>query len=379
MVSGRSLGGSSPDVVVVGGGPAGLAAAIVAALRGVAVLVLEQRAFPPDKACGEGLLPPAVCALERLGVLTEIPHADRRPFAGIRFIQEDGVGAALPLPGGGLGVRRTVLVEAMARRATRLGVVIADRTPVRAVERGGSGALVRTAHGDVRTRLVVAADGLHSPLRREARLTLRPGRRRRFALRQHFALRPWSDDVEVYVDALGEAVVTPVSDHTVNVNFVWEQDLVEHPTLATLCARFPTLEARLAGAPPASTIRGAGPMARYASRRTCHRLALIGDAGGFVDSIAADGLSMAFNSALALGETLPGILARDATVASLAPYERAARRLFRNYQLVTNGLLWIARHPTLRRRLVRYLSQHQAVGDAMMSGAMRLMLASAPV
>jgi flavin-dependent dehydrogenase len=367
------------DVVVAGGGPAGLAAAIVAAGCGASVLVLEQRAFPADKACGEGLLPPAVRALDRLGVLAEIAPADRRPFTGIRFVQENGSAATLPLPGtGGLGVRRTALVAAMARRAARLGVVLAERTAVRDVVRSPQAALVTTSAGEVRATLVVGADGLHSPLRRAAHLSAPPQARARFAVRQHLAIRPWSTCVEVYVDDLGEAVVTPVSDGAVNVNVVWEPDTIEHPSFATLCARFPALQARLASAEPVSTIRGAGPMARRALRRTDDRLVLIGDAGGFIDSIAADGLSMAFNAALVLGETLPGILAADATVASLAPYERAACGLFRNYRVVTSGLLWIARHPALRRRLVRYLAGHQAIGDAMMRGALRLMLATVP-
>ncbi len=371
--------GAAYDVIVVGGGPAGLATAIVAAERGASVLVLEQRAFPADKACGEGLLPPAVRALERLGVLHEIAAIERHTFTGIRFVQGDGTSAMLPLPGGGgLGVRRTVLVEAMARRAAGLGVVLVDRTPVRSVERSRQAAVVTTAHGVIRAKLVVAADGLHSPLRRAANLSAAPQARGRFAVRQHLAVRPWSTCVEVYVDDLGEAVVTPVSDDAVSVNFVWEPGTIEHPTFATLCARFPALQARLAHAPSVSTIRGAGPMARRALRRSADRLVLIGDAGGFIDSIAADGLSMAFNSALVLGEMLPAILASDATVASLAPYERAARRLFRNYRVVTGGLLWIARHPRLRWNLVRYLARHQAVGDVMMSGAMRLMLASVP-
>ena len=367
------------DVVVVGGGPAGLAAAIVAAERGVRVLVVEQRSFPADKACGEGLLPPAVRVLERLGVLAEIAPAERRAFTAIRFVQEDGTRATLPLPGnGGIGVRRTVLVAAMLRRAARLGVTLVDRTPVRSVERSRQGAVVSTMHDAIRAELVIAADGLHSPLRRAAGLQAPPSGQGRFALRQHFAIQPWSSCVEVYVDDLGEAVVTPVSENAINVNFVWEPDSVDHPTLAKLSQRFPALRARLESAESISTIRGAGPMARRATRRSADRMILIGDAAGFIDSIAADGLSMAFSSALVLGEALPAVLAAGATAASLAPYERAARGLFRNYQVVTSGLLWIARHARLRRHLIHFLARHQAVGDVMMSGAMRLMLAAVP-
>jgi flavin-dependent dehydrogenase len=367
------------DVVVVGGGPAGLAASIVAAQQGAHVLVVEQRNFPADKACGEGLLPPAVRALERLGVLDEIAPSARRAFTAIRFVQEDGTCATLPLPGnGGIGIRRTVLVEAMLRRARQLGVTLVDRTPVRNVARSRRQAVVTIASDPIRATLVVAADGLHSPLRRAAGLQAPPDRRGRFALRQHFAIRPWSSCVEVYVDDLGEAVVTPVSEESINVNFVWEPDAIAQPTLATLCRRFPALHARLADAETLSTVRGAGPMARRATRRSAERMVLIGDAAGFVDSIAADGLSVAFNSALVLGGTLPRVLAAGATTASLAGYERAARGLFRNYRVVTESLLWIARHPAFRRRVIRFLARNQTVGDAMMSGAMRLMLASVP-
>lgn len=373
-----ALDGTRHDVVVVGGGPAGLAAAIVAAEIGASVLVVERRALPPDKACGEGLLPPAVRALDRLGVLDEIAASERRSFAGIRFVQEDGTSARLPLPSGGLGVRRTALVEAMTRRATRLGVTIVERTAVGGVDRSPAGAIVRTSHGDVDANLVIAADGLHSPLRRAASLNAAPPRHRRFAMRQHFAVRPWTDCVEVHVDAHGEAVVTPVGERAVNVNVVWDADTFAHPTWERLAARFPALTTHLGSSAPLSMVRGAGPMERRATRRTCERLLLIGDAGGFIDSIAADGLAMAFNSALVLREALPTILARQSTAASLAGYERAARRLFRGYHGVTGSLLWIARHPRVRRPLVRYLGRHEAIGDAVMSGAMRLMLANVP-
>ena len=84
-------------------------------------------------------------------------------------------------------------------------------------------------------------------------------------------------------------------------------------------------------------------MARAATRRNSDRMVLVGDAAGFVDSISGDGLSIAFNSALILGRHLPEILKRDATKESMQAYEREARRLYRGYWLVTNGLLMVAR------------------------------------
>src|SRR5882757_2626350 len=157
------------DVVIVGGGPAGLAAAIVAAEQGLSTLVLERRSFPPDKACGEGVLPPGVDALERLGVLADLERVASHRFRGLRFIQEDDSSAEARLPGrGGLGIRRTLLVDTLMNRALMLGAVIQDRSIVTGYKVGGDYAVVRTSHGRIRTRLIVAADGLHSPLRRAA-------------------------------------------------------------------------------------------------------------------------------------------------------------------------------------------------------------------
>lgn len=367
------------DVVVCGGGPAGLAAAITAADRSLSVLVLEKRGFPPDKACGEGLLPPAVQALERLGALSYIGPTDCRRFRGIRFIQEDGSSAEALLPGGGgLGVRRTVLVDALSRRARDAGVIVRHGCAVRSVERTSDVARVHTESGAVSTRVVVAADGLHSPLRRAAGLERPRSRQRRYALRQHYRIRPWSDFVEVHADAMGEAVVTPVSEESVNVNFVWEKGELDQPTLETLASRFPLLGARLRNAPALSSVRGAGPMACGATRRSANRLVLIGDAAGFIDSISADGLSIAFNSALLFGHELPEAVARGATEPSFAGYERGQQRLFRTYWALTNGLLWIARHPRFRRSLIHVLGRYPFLSRTMMDGAMRMMLVTAP-
>jgi flavin-dependent dehydrogenase len=366
------------DVAVVGGGPAGLAAAIVASNRGFSTVVLERDASPPDKACGEGLLPPGVRALDCLGVTPYLASSCVRPFSGVRFVQEDGTFVDAPLPGdGGLGIRRTVLTDALTRRAEALGAEVWARTTVREVVRGPSAALVRLDHGRVLAQLVVVADGLHSRIRAAANLNASPCRRRRVALRQHYAVVPWTDRVEVHVHRQGEAVVTPVSRDTVNVNVVWEHGELDDRTMAQHLERFPALGARLAGAATTSTVKGAGPMAVRVRRRTAHRMVLLGDAAGFVDSISADGLSIAFASALLLGDHLSTAIGHGATVESLDGYERGVRRVFRSYWMVTQTLLWIARHPRCRTALMRHLARHPAVCRAMVGSAMNLMLAAA--
>ncbi|MBP1687174.1 MAG: putative oxidoreductase [Deltaproteobacteria bacterium] len=366
------------DVVIVGGGPAGLATAIAATGQGLSVLVLERRAFPPDKVCGEGVLPPGVRALEHLGVF---PYLDRRwthRFSGIRFIQEDRSSIEALLPGaGGLGIRRTALVEAMTRRAQDLGAVVRHQCAVYRVVREPTQVVVHTSVGTVCGRMVVAADGLNSLLRRTAGLEADSSWRRRFALRQHFRVQPWTDLVEVYVDRVGEAVVTPVSDDCVNVNFVWEDGVIAEPGVQSLARRFPALQLRLAGAPAISSAQGAGPMPRRVTGRCSDRMALVGDAAGFVDSISGDGLSVALNSALLLGRHLPAVLADGAMRASMRTYERAARRLFRRYWLVTTGLLVLARHPRARAAAINYLATHRAIGAALTRRAMQMMVSVA--
>ena len=56
------------DVAIVGGGPAGLSAAILAKQSGLDVVVFEAQSGTIDKACGEGLMPPALVSLEQMGV-----------------------------------------------------------------------------------------------------------------------------------------------------------------------------------------------------------------------------------------------------------------------------------------------------------------------
>jgi menaquinone-9 beta-reductase len=358
------------DVAIAGAGPAGLAAAIHAARGGLSVVVFEREELPRDKACGEGIMPPGLQALERLGVRGQLDASDCAPIRGIRYLERDGSMLEGRLPGnGGLGVRRTALARVLLERARVEGVQLHPRTTVRAHRRSEGSIQVETDAGTWEAAVLVAADGLASPLRAAEGLDLPARGPRRFGLRQHVRLRPWSDFVEVHLLDQLEAYVTPVGAERVGVAFLWEDGRVPpQVSWAALVERVPALAERLRGAEADSTPRGAGPLRRRALTRVRARFVLLGDAAGYVDAITGEGLSLALVCAESLGRCLPEAVARGGAPTAFRPYLATCRREYRRYALVAGGVLALARRPRLRRLVLRMLAGRPALFSWLLAG-----------
>jgi flavin-dependent dehydrogenase len=318
------------DVLVVGGGPAGLAVALNAARAGLDVLVVEKRPGSIDKACGEGLMPGAVRALSALGV-----DPPGYPYRGISYQRGDTVVRGDFRSGPGRGVRRTTLHAALRTAVDAAGIPVREQ---RITEVSQYPDHVRA--GGEAARYLVAADGLHSTIRTAAGFDTLPVRRQRWGQRRHYALPPETDFVEVTWADRSEAYVTPITPELINVALLsgnrgsFEQQLTD----------FPELAAKLAHGEPVTEVRGATSLRQRVRTRVAGRVLLVGDAAGYVDPITGEGISISLAAATELVDCLVRNRPQD--------YDRAWQRVSRRSRLITSGLLWARRQPGIGKAVV---------------------------
>lgn len=326
---------SRPDILIAGGGPAGLATAIAASRRGFRVAVVDGRQPPIDKACGEGLMPEALEALARLGL--SIPAEESFPFHGVRFIGSQAVSAAADFPSGfGLGVRRTTLHQVLVEQAECAGVDL----------RWGEAIRPERLHA----RWIIGADGGGSQVRRWAGLDSFSRDSRRFGFRRHYRLAPWSNRLEIYWRRGFQIYVTPVAPEEICVALLTRDSRLRLDDALHAC---PSLAALLTQATPVSSERGAETATRRLRAVYRDRVALVGDASGSVDAISGSGLSLAFQHSFALVDALE----RD----DLSEYAAAHRRILRRPAFMSDFMLTMDRWPLLETRAMRVFAKRPQI------------------
>ena len=351
-VSGNLRGKVCADLFVVGGGPAGLATAIFGAQAGLRVIVADHNRPPIDKACGEGLMPDTLAAVEKLGVKLNCGKGAR--FRGIRFNDGDGetCAAATFANGFGLGLRRTELHSRLAQRAADAGVELLWGARVTLEREGGLSCDGRP----VRCRYVIGADGEGSPVRRWAALEGTRYERARFGVRQHFGVEPWSDFVEVYWARDCQIVAAPIADDEVCVAVTSRDPLLKfHDAVG----RVPELAYRLSGAPATNKLRGARTSLRRLRRVYRGAVALVGDASGSVDPLTGEGIGLGLRQAAALVEAIQR--------SDLQSYQAAHERIGRMSHLTSRLMLFMDTHPRLRRRALRTLAAEPSLFARMLN------------
>jgi flavin-dependent dehydrogenase len=318
------------DVLIVGGGPVGLAAAIEARMNDLSVAIVEPKLGAVDKACGEGLMPGALPLLARLGVevtgheLTGVCYQDSKRSVTHEFQDRHG-----------LGVRRTELHSALAKRAHEVGVNFIHDAMTAIDSQAESVSLTLKSGNRVSSKYLLGADGLHSAVARVMGLT-KPAKARstpRFGIRQHFNVAPWSSLIQVYFTKTAEVYITPVSDSQIGVAILGPRNTDFVATIKSI----PDLARRIDFNDPASARMGAGSFPQITTARRLHRVLLIGDASGYVDAITGEGLRLGFAQAQAAIDCIKRDRPQD--------FEGKWHRVSRDFRWLTGALAWVATSP----------------------------------
>ena len=324
------------DVFIIGGGPAGLAAAIAARQRGFEVVVADSAIPPIDKPCGEGLMPDGISALADLGI--EIPGEYSYPFRGIRFISS-GVKVDASFPTGqGLGIRRTRLHSLMIDRAAAAGVNLLWQTVVTGLHPDGVWL----------GRIWCVRDGL------SVRTALIPGYASGRVSTKTLATSSVSLSVATIALRLGRVVWSFIGETTASCTSrrLRPMKSASLPSPGTpVCALTRRSRNFLSLLVASKAWSGHQPRgARFRQREDCGsvyrgRTALIGDASGSVDAITGEGLCLAFRQAILLSESF--------AAGSLEPYQAKHRKLARRPAAMSWLMLTLDGRDLFRQRVMQ--------------------------
>lgn len=376
------MSAASVDVVIVGGGLAGCSAALKLARAGYEVVLLEAKAYPHHKVCGEFLSPESEHFLTELGVMPAVYRHRPVAIGQARIVAPSGARWTGAFGRPGLGISRYALDATLAEAARVAGVRLLERAPVSDVSGtldGGFVVQARTADGvqTLRARAVVGAYGKRGSLDRTLDRDSYAVRRPFVGLKAHFH-GPLPDSVDLYTFDGGYCGLSAIEGGRVNACLLVRQDVFRREAgqpadvecfVAWMARQNPALGEWLACASRISPEWLSISQVSFASKQAVERDVLMaGDTAGLIAPLAGDGMSMALHGGLLAADWTARFLCGDVGAAQLrGGYARQWRAAFGRRLALGRALQTVLLRPRLLDAGLRLLNLAPALGDYFVS------------
>ncbi|MEK6256064.1 MAG: geranylgeranyl reductase family protein [Chloroflexota bacterium] len=364
---------SSHDVIVVGAGPAGSAAAHFLAKQGIDVLLLDKAQFPRDKTCGDGLTPRALGVLKDMGILERVEKIGNR-LNGIELNVGNGYSMAAPipkkdnLPNHIVIAPRLELDNIIRQAAIDSGAKFKGNTRVTAIEQDEHGAEVTASLGQTKVRfkakIIIMAIGANIRLLTQMGILKKPPTMILAARGYYDGLQGLSDYVQAHFDGVplpGYGWIFPISDSIANIGvgfwkpfLPWQKPPVSAAIAIKEFLASPVMLPIMNGAKAISPIKGYPLRIDFATAPTYHnRILLVGETAGLVSPRTGEGIDFALESGKLAAQFLEkAFVVGDFSASYLSGYDKLLRDHFQRLFVFLSFIRRLYVNPILIRRFV---------------------------
>jgi menaquinone-9 beta-reductase len=382
------------DVLVVGAGPGGSAAAYYLARHGIDVTVVDKATFPREKVCGDGITPRGVRAMQVMGVDTDDPAFER--VIGLRVYSRSAT-IELPWPeltswpDYGLVMPRASFDQLLVQRAVKAGARFVEGIEALAPTTDGgwvTGATVR-ATGEheappstIRARFTIASDGAASRFAKPVGVVRDGSRPLGIAARRYYRTSyhpgPWYESwLDLWDDDMllpGYGWLFPVAGGRVNLGagllntFKHFKDVSAAQLFGAFARMLPAEWGITEEAADGRVLSGPLPMSVNRTPQAVPGLLLIGDAAGAVNPFNGEGIAYAMETAQIAADLVHEALVKDRPGVAML-YPQILRDTYGRYFFIGRQFAKIVGNPAIMGAATRFLLPKRRV----MGFALRMM------
>ncbi|MEK6222324.1 MAG: geranylgeranyl reductase family protein [Chloroflexota bacterium] len=320
------------DVIVVGAGPGGSAAAHYLAQRGFDILLLDKSEFPRDKTCGDGLTPRALNVIDDMGILQEVKQVGFK-INGFELHGKRGntmistVPKHAEYPDYLIISPRMMLDDLLQKQAVKSGAQFEGQVKVQMIEQHDDYAVVQGTHKGERmqyeSRVVILAVGANMPLINKLGILKHKPDVILGARGYYEGMQGLTDNAEGHFDGVplpGYGWIFPISETSANVGIGYWQSKIPwyHSPVSARAAledfiKYSAIvKSKMENAKLVGKIKGFPLRVDFAKAPTTHgRILLVGEAAGLVSPLTGEGIDFALESGKLAAEFLITSFAQD--------------------------------------------------------------------